>query len=195
MARNGRLACASFAVGVVSGGALACVIFLLLRHHDGSVLRDLPTWVGVLLGSSVLGGLATAYFNARADRRSRTDSLSDSAVDAYRRFDVAAREYLSRIQSQIGGRPDDEKLAEAYGEACMKLILLPGRGCQQIGLLAEAYKTLSEWPYSSSGLPAAAENRACKASNCLEKLRESMTNLDSGRLRIRVGLLAARRAE
>jgi hypothetical protein len=184
MAGNGRLACAWFAAGVVVGGALAWVAFLLLRHHGAGVLRDLhgtlPSWVTVLLGSSVLVTFATAYFNYRTARRSRTDSLSDSAYTAYLGFNGAARKLLDDFERFTEGRPATDQLKMEYNNAHALLSRLSGKSKPQLGLLDTAFQHLEDWPIGKAGKPSNSGCYAATARERLNGLEESMRRLKGG---------------
>lgn len=185
MPRTGRLACASFVAGVIVGCSLACAAFLLLRHHGGSVLRDLraalPVWASVLLGSSLLASLATAYLSVRAARQSRNESLCDSAFAAFEDFVTTARQYLNDVEGLLAGQVATAPLARSHGVAHARLIRLPGSAGRQAGLLDELYRCLVGLAQDTAGLAGDDGEHIEQAKEKLRDLEISMSDLGGRR--------------
>lgn len=185
MARNVvRVAWSSFGVGVAAGAALACASFLLLRHHGDGVLRDLHAtfhaWFSVLLGSSVLASFAAAYFNARAVRRNRVDSLSDSAYTAYLGFNGAARKLLYDFERFANGRPPADQLRKEYDNAHAMLGRVADKYDAQLELLDAAFVHMRDWPTGGAGKPPNSAEYVAAAQERLNKLEGSMRFLGGG---------------
>jgi hypothetical protein len=185
MAGNGRLACVSFAAGVITGGALACAAFLFVGHYGGGMHREphlaISPWITALLSSSVAGSILAAVFNARGVRLGRSESLGDSAFAACEGFATAARQYLDEVGQLIAGRAAIAPLALAYGVARTRLIRLTGSAGRQSELLDEVYECLVGVPQDATAHGGIASREIGKAQERLRALESALGDLGGSR--------------
>ena len=191
MTRSGWSLWVSFVAGLIAGGAATLTATLAL-HVQHIVLTGfhpaVPSWVSLLLGSSVVAtvsaALLTAWLNVRAIKMTRAGSLSDKAFAAYLPFNDEARQYLARMETFTGGRPSTKLLTARYDDAHAWLSRITGAAGQQLRLLEEVHSHLAGWPRGPAGLPGAATAYAATAHERLDALESSMRDLGNGHPRL-----------
>jgi hypothetical protein len=138
-------------------------------------------WPSVILGSTVLASSATALFNLRAARATRTASLTDAVFSAYKSFNQQARKYLNLMETLTGGRPSADDLRSSYEDLRSTLSRIPESSVPQMTLLETAYKHLADWPKGPAGMPDKASAYAHGAHIVLDDLESSLGDIEGSR--------------